>query len=311
MRYTPPFANTSPGLRLLFFIIIMLVSLLFASLLAVLVGYFIWGSSFLFESISTAEIVNPAQLAFLKLMQFANQVGMLVFPAMIFTYFTDGKGFLRAIGFKRPLNASVITLSIALVFVYLPFVISLSDFNEGMKFPEYLSGLEAWMKEQEATAARLTELFLNVKGIPALLINILLIAIMPALGEELVFRGVLLRLFRGWFRNAHFAVIVSAFIFSAIHLQFYGFLPRFVMGLFLGYLYVFSGNIWLPIAAHFVNNLVATIAAYLMFNGYTNTSAEEFGHSTSPVLILASAIGSFLIVFLIHRMYQRQGIAQE
>src|SRR5207344_1198984 len=97
----------------------------------------------------------------------------------------------------------------------------------------------------------------------SLAINLFIIAFLPALGEELFFRGMMQKLFSQLTKNNHLAIIITSIIFSAIHLQFYGFLPRMVLGIFLGYLLVWSGSLWLPILAHFVNNASAVLFTFL------------------------------------------------
>ncbi len=291
-------------MQLLIFLMLAIASLLFVSLLAILVSFFIWGSDFIFNSALTADMNDPAQIAFLKLFQFANQLGMLVIPAFAFALIAQKKAYLNYLGLKTNPKIIPSALTIVLIFSMLPFIVRLAEWNEALELPAALSGLETWMMEQEAKAAQIVEIFLNVRGIPALLANVLIIAVMPALGEELVFRGVLQNIFSRWTKNAHMGIIITAVIFSAIHMQFYGFLPRFLLGMIFGYLYLWSGSLWLPILAHFINNFGATIAGYLAFNSVTETSAEDFGHTESYALITASFFISIAIISLIYKYYR-------
>ena len=125
---------------------------------------------------------------------------------------------------------------------------------------------------------------------------------MPAIGEEFFFRGVLQRLFSEWFRNAHVAIIVTAFIFSAIHFQFYGFIPRFLLGLFLGYMFYWSGTLWLPIIIHFINNGLAVLVAFLAARGLLNVDFETFGSSENWFVNVSSIVIISALIFLLFRL---------
>ena len=117
----------------------------------------------------------------------------------------------------------------------------------------------------EENAKLLTERFLKMDKIGDLLFNLFLIAIIPAIGEEMFFRRVIQKKLKNILRNPHIAILITSFIFSAIHMQFFGFLPRFFLGMVLGYLFYYSGNLLMPIIAHFTNNALAILLMYLPF----------------------------------------------
>jgi membrane protease YdiL (CAAX protease family) len=114
-----------------------------------------------------------------------------------------------------------------------PVISLLNEWNSRMILPESLSGLENWMKSSETQAQKITEAFLSTSSWSGFLVNTFMIALLPAFSEELLFRGILARLLRDWTRNIHIGVILSALVFAGIHLQFYGFLPRFMLGIAL------------------------------------------------------------------------------
>ena len=118
-----------------------------------------------------------------------------------------------------------------------------------------------------------------------------MIALLPALGEELMFRGVLQRLFHDWTKNIHVSIFLAALVFGLFHLQFYGLLPRVFLGMVLGYLFYWTGSLWVPIFVHFMNNASAVIAAYFESTGATSAKWEDFGSTDNIFLI----IGSFLL----------------
>jgi membrane protease YdiL (CAAX protease family) len=135
-----------------------------------------------------------------------------------------------------------------------------------------------------------------------------MIAVLAAVGDELIFRGLLQRLFQEWTRNVHLAVIISALIFSAFHLQFYGFFGRFVLGLILGYLFVWTGSLWVPIVVHFFNNAMAVIISFLDSRGVVDADLESFGTSGNYMVIIGSFVLMIFTLLLIR--YHENRIAE-
>jgi len=127
-----------------------------------------------------------------------------------------------------------------------------------------------------------------------------MIAIIPAIGEELCFRGIFQRLFTEMTNNIHLGIIISSLFFSAVHLQFYGFIPRFLLGSLFGYMLVWSRTMWLPIIAHFVNNGVAVIFYYFVSRNKIDSEMEEIGaqQGTYMLAIVSLIIGGILIYYL-------------
>ena len=162
----------------------------------------------------------------------------------------------------------------------IPGINLLTSLNQQLVFPKVFEGVEAWMKLSEEKMAKLTEQLLNVHTFIALIFNVLLIAMIPALGEELFFRGAVQGIFRQKM-DVKVAIWITAILFSAIHMQFYGFIPRMLLGAFFGYLLFWSENIWLPIVAHFANNAFAIIFYYFKNNGYTVPDIDTIGTGSS------------------------------
>lgn len=186
-----------------------------------------------------------------------------------------------------------------------PIVGVVNEWNQAISLPDFLAPLEAWMREAENTAAELQERFLAGTSYIDLLVNVVVMAITPAICEELLFRGVLQNHLAKWFKNVHVAVWVSAIIFSAIHFQFYGFFPRMILGAALGYLLVYGKSLWLPIAAHCFNNFMAVVAAWSLnkFEVIQNVEAATPTYTTSEDYI-------FLIgcVFVVGLSYYKLGV---
>jgi len=187
--------------------------------------------------------------------------------------------------------------------VIIPFINLLGDWNHHLVLPKAFSGIEAWMKSSEDVASQFTEKFLKVHTFQGLLFNIFLIAVLPAIGEELYFRGALQGIIRQW-RGVKTSIWIVAIVFSTIHMQFYGFVPRMLMGAFFGYLLYWSENMWLPIAAHFTNNVMAVIFYYLQFNGYKVPDIDSVGFGSTLWIGLASGLIGVFGFFILKKRYQ-------
>lgn len=185
-------------------------------------------------------------------------------------------------------------MAIVLFVVFMPFLNSCIALNAEMQLPEYLKGVEDWMRASEEQAEQLTLAFLKMDSFADFLFNVFLIGILPALGEELIFRGILQRTLSEGTRNHHLGIWLSAALFSAIHVQFFGFLPRLLLGAYFGYLFYYSANLWLPIFAHFVNNTSALILVYVMGNERVEKEVDSIGASEGNSWIAWLSLGLFL-----------------
>ena len=145
-------------------------------------------------------------------------------------------------------------LAIVGILLAMPFVFWLGKLNEGIPLPHALNKLEE-------DTAKLMNAFLKVKSTIDIVINVFIIALLPAVAEELCFRAALQRIMINICRSPWVGIVITAILFSSLHLQFSGFLPRMFLGVVLGAFYWYSGSIWTSILAHFVNNAVQVIAA--------------------------------------------------
>jgi len=299
------FSRFHPFVQLFILLAFVIAGFCVFSFLMMVFGFVFLGGDGL-GAISSLSNNSPENLRlFLKWMQGFVQIGVMLVPALIFAYFYDNNPFkilkINKIKYSwRPL------IAIALPFTVLPLAGLLNEWNNAVKFPDFLASLEQYLRNKEDAVARMTEIFLYAETGWGLLLNVLIIAIIPAISEEFLFRGVLQNIFKRWFGNVHWAVIVTALIFSAVHGQFFGFLPRFVLGLMLGYLFVTMKSIWAPVVAHFVNNGTATVVAFLASKGIMETSAEEFGTLNNAELWgLISAAAMVGIFYLLWRRNER------
>lgn len=197
-------------------------------------------------------------------------------------------------------------LAFVLVLAFIPVNSKFIEWNAAMDLPEALSGLEKWMRDKEDQLSVMTEFLTSYKSFGQLLIALFVATLLPALGEEMLFRGVIQTKIFQESRNIHVAIWVSAAIFSAIHFQFYGFLPRMMLGALFGYLYYWTGNLWVAILAHFVNNGFVLVMMYLHNIGLVKINIEE-AKSMPFVLILASLVLSTAILGSIRKNGQVAG----
>lgn len=248
------------------------------------------------------DLTNPESIKVLKFFQLISSIGLFVLPPFLFAYFVypSIREFLRL---RKIPSLSKLSVTILAGICFLPFSNLLAWINSFMTFPEFMSGIELWMQVKEKETAEITNAFLNVNDFSGLFYNIILIAVIPAIGEELLFRGVLQRIFTEWFKNAHWGIWISAILFSAIHLQFFGFLPRLFLGVFFGYILEATGSLWIPIIAHFINNLTGVLLSYFVAKNSLPQSSNDFGMTSETWIygIIGGIIGGVLFWIIVRR----------
>ena len=233
---------------------------------------------------------SPLDMDLLKLSQLLLSIGVIVLPPIVLAYLISSSpwNYLKT---DKKLNWEDLILVILYMILIIPFVNLLGDLNHHLVLPKVFSGLEMWMKLSEDQATELTQKFLNVHNFSGLLYNLFLIALIPAIGEELYFRGALQGIITQW-KGIEVSIWITAIIFSTIHFQFYGFLPRMLMGAFFGYLLFWSENLWLAVIGHFTNNAIAVVFYYLKFNGFKMPDIDSIGFgNTIWVGFVSGAIG--------------------
>ena len=221
---------------------------------------------------------------------------------------------LRAVG-----NGRVYAIVVVLMIVAQPGINLLATWNEGFRLPAFMSEIEQYFQDMEASARELTEMLAAAPTIGALLLNLIVLAAVPALGEELTFRGVLLGLTDGETTigsrpspslRTHIAVWVVGIIFSLIHFQFYGFIPRMLLGVVLGYLLVWTGSLWAPMVAHFTNNALVVLLYFAEAHFSLNSeSIESFGTGATSWAGWLSILLSLLLLWLVRNAVQKQSSA--
>lgn len=170
--------------------------------------------------------------------------------------------------------------------------------NMHMEFPEFLKQFETWARQQEDMRMELTRLLTTFSSHGQFAVALLVIAVLPGIGEEFVFRGILQNRLEQITGNVHVAVWISAILFSAIHVQFFGFVPRMLLGAFFGYLYAGSGNLLVPVFAHFAHNAVTLLMIYLYQLDISDIHPDESEAAPLYLVIPAAIIFSGLLLYL-------------
>jgi membrane protease YdiL (CAAX protease family) len=297
------FRGMKPFPQLMFSLFIMVVSVLVFLVVGMLVAVPFYGVEMLTGSLSASGMNTPEGLYFLKYFQVLQSVGLFIVPPFILAWLYQGN-IAEYLQLNRSTNIRVYLLAILALLIVIPFINFLGDLNSKMTLPDSLSGVENWMRSMEDAAQVMVDKFMKVESISGLLFNVFMIAVLPALGEELMFRGVIQKIFSNWTKNQHWGIWISAFFFSAMHMQFYGFLPRMALGAMFGYLLVWTGTMWAPILAHFVNNLMGVLGYYFINKGVITKDVEEWGTGTGqlPLVIFSFVVVGFLLFQI--RRYQ-------
>jgi len=235
----------SPWLQLCYLLLIIVGGLTIFGSLAILIGKLCFAN----------ELHSRG---FLYVTNSITTFGVFFVPALLFSYLSTKKWFSYNEA-NKIVSAKLVRIVMVLSLFILPVIAGLGILNEQITFPESMQKLETWMREMEEAAKVFTQTLTANSTVPILLVNIVVMALFPAIFEEFLFRGTIQPFFTKWFANKHIAIIFTAFIFSVIHFQFFGFIPRFMLGIYLGYLFIWGKTIWLPIIAHFMHNALSII----------------------------------------------------
>jgi uncharacterized protein len=229
---------------------------------------------------------------FFRISILINHLTMFVIPGIAVALFVYGKQWLSKLRLNSWPTFTNILGGVFLLLVSMPFVQFLFWVNQ-KKIP-----LPEWVRSIEASTADAIKNILISESPYEFLFNVLIIALIPAIGEELIFRGIIQKQLTNKLRNPIIGVWIAAFIFSAFHMQFEGFLPRFGLGALLGYLYYLSGSLWVPVMAHFMNNFLQILAQYLFQKEITELDIEQIEMISFwqwfPSLVLVFFVGYFL-----------------
>lgn len=210
---------------------------------------------------------------------------------------------LNVLNQKKLPVAGVFVLAFVIQLIFAPLNGTIQELNKNMKLPAFLDPVEQFMQEMEQSLAQLTEFLTSFQSPLQLIVALIVIAAIAGIGEELIFRGLIQRKILYASKNPHLAIWLAAFIFSAIHFQFYGFFPRLFLGAMFGYFYFWTGNLWVPIAAHIFNNGLAVVMIFLVNKKVIPAEVEKMDNV--PLSLSALSLALFLVSMWYFRNYSR------
>ena len=223
---------------------------------------------------------------------------VFIVPALLTAFFITP----QPISYLR-LNKSpewrLVAYVIVILIISTPAMNYIIHLNESIDLPD--SAVEQWLKNTEAAASAVTEQLTSDMTFMSLILIICLVGVLTGIGEEVFFRGALQRIFMQRPINAHLAIWSTAFIFSALHFQFYGFIPRMLLGAFFGYMACRSRSLWTPIIAHAFNNSIVIISTYLISKGVAPSDFNSIGVPQSgefPLLATTSLVITAIAIWL-------------
>ena len=203
------------------------------------------------------QVVNP-----LWVLQITSTTLPLIIGPYVFARFVvkEPTAYLKA---TKPFNPALLLIVLAVMVFSMPLMELIINLNQHMKLPHFLSAVEKWMRDSENEAAKETAILLSLKTVGQMLFALIVVGLSTAIVEEFFFRGCVQTIFIRWTKNPHWGIWITAAIFSAIHMQFFGFFPRMLLGVFFGYFVLWSGSIWTSVWGHFINNGTAVVVTYL------------------------------------------------
>lgn len=241
-------------------------------LVMLLVGYVIMGNvvamlivGFLYEGNLKEAITSPQDHPSIRnILLFAQGIAGLVGLVLIPWYYVQSFE-RRSPGILFGRIPSIIWIGILSV-VVIAFAITISpvtQWNAEAEFPSWTGSIGEYFTSMEQQAEVLVRLFTSNLTPGTFALTLIVVSVLPGIGEELVFRGLIQTELQRAVGNPHLAIWLAAAFFSAFHLQFFGFFPRMLIGALLGYLYFWSGNLWVPVITHMLNNGLQLLGIYL------------------------------------------------
>lgn len=260
--------------------------------------------SIVFISILAPVMGGIDSLNFIRVMQVFQSVFIFLVPALLCAYLFNEDGW-QYLKIKKAVNLKVLIYSIILIVAIQPLISFTGYYNKMMTLPESLSELEQSMQAMENSAAALLERLMADHSPDVVIANFIVIAVAAGITEEFFFRGSLQQLVKKICHNRHVTVWITAFIFSFIHFQFYGFVPRMLLGALLGYIFLWSGNLWIPVIVHILNNALSVALYYKFHSTPVYDRLESFGTGDTVWATVASIAVTGVILSLLSREYQR------
>ena len=300
--------HSSP-MRLSWFYLIAFIAAgtVFGFLVGYLISLLIYGSDVVRE-LGNVLPRDDEKIAALKLMQCFNHAGMFLLPSLIWLVVLKGKYFYRDLNFFRVSRNKiwlVLLVSILISYSTLPVISSIYSWNQEIVKKMVSGSFQEWLMGLESNSERLLTAFTSETSIGGFIVNIVMMALLPAIGEELLFRGVIQREITKRTRKPYFALVLTSILFSTVHFEFAGFFPRFLLSMILGYLFLKSGSIIFPILTHFLNNVSVVIASFFSGTPIGSDPVKSTAYGESMGLVILSVGVSSLLLFLVDKLVEK------
>ena len=239
------------------------------------------------------DLASQTSVNVLKIVQLFSAAGTFITPILIYGYLTNFN-----FGINTFFSRQSAVLAISIIIIITPLITYLIELSMSIEFP-------FWLQNFDRDSEPIVLAFLKMNGFSDLIFNLLIMAIIPAFGEELFFRGFLQNTFLNFFKSSHLAIVITSILFSLIHFDLEGFIPRLFLGAILGYMFLWTQSLWVPIIAHFVNNALAIIISYPYFKSYEIVqNFNHYGESSLPNTSLGAIIFSLVSVsVLLYLLY--------
>ncbi|HVS92703.1 MAG TPA: CPBP family intramembrane glutamic endopeptidase [Mucilaginibacter sp.] len=296
------YKQVHPGYQFVILIVILILAIIIGSFIGIGIVAAKYGLN-TFIDISNLKLGSQETQTSLWIIQFTGTTFPILITPLIFSYFVvrDPDNYLKT---NIHFPWALIVLVLATMMLANPLIEFLGNINQKMVLPKSLSGLEHWMKDSENSAQKFSDAMMQMHSFGDMLFNLLFIGLLTAIVEESLFRGCLQTIFVRWFKNYHVAIWVTAILFSAFHMEFYGFLPRMLLGVLFGYFVAWSGSIWPAVWGHFVNNGTAVVVTYLYQNKMISLNPDEQQTFNNAGYII-SIIITVLLLLLYHYLSKK------
>jgi membrane protease YdiL (CAAX protease family) len=228
----------------------------------------------------------------LRLLQFITTLFFFFIPAFFYAKLCHKKAF-RHLGFIKAPSIKQLLLVLLIMFFALFIVGALSELWKQIPFPPYWQ--QKFKAAEEAYAMQM-QVMARMNGIGDYIFSMIIVALLPAVFEEMIFRGALQNLLSRWMKAPVWAIVITSILFSAFHGSYEGFLQRCVLGFILGWMFYRTGNIWINIAAHFINNAIGITMLYFYSKPGQPTDLSKLDDSF-PIWL--GAVGVIAVIALL------------
>lgn len=300
--------ENSPFVQLLLLGIYALLGLIVFALVALALIFLLYD----FDAVQSLVGVNPnlkMHVEGMKILLTAQQLGLFLTPALLLAI-TEGRKPQHFYGMAMP-KANLMVIVLLIMACSIPVMGLVNELNQQMQLPSFLKGLQQWMRRLEDEGEKTTLALLKMGSFGQYLINLLVVAVVPAICEEFIFRGGLQRTFVRWIKNPHVAIWTSAFIFSSIHFQFFGFFPRLLLGAGFGYIYFWTRSIWYTVFAHFLNNGFAVSMAFYFQQNKQPINQDENIDAAWYIYVISALLTLALLKFLKDQSSSTQSLSPQ